>query len=121
MVWVAGFVIWHSQLVAKTNQNIFSFHTVHPNFGTNLALCQSKILNPFIEGGGANSPPPFWKTQFTQNFTLVSDYIVDLLFKWIPYAHFDTFFGILSHMGHVLGTHMGHVLGTPQSKKNAIL
>ena len=61
MVWVAGFVIWHSQLVAKTNQKNFSFHTVHPNFGTNLALCQSKILNPFIKGGGLIAPPPSGK------------------------------------------------------------
>ena len=37
--------------------------------------------------------PPTWKTRFTQNFTLVSNYIIDLLFKWIPYVGFDTFFG----------------------------
>ena len=52
--------------------------------------------------GGGLIGPPFWKTQFTQNFTWVSDYIIDLLFKWMPYACFDTFFWILSHMGHVL-------------------
>ena len=47
--------------------------------------------------------PPTWKTRFTQNFTLVSNYIIDLLFKWMLYVHFDTFFGILPHMGPVLG------------------
>ena len=41
--------------------------------------------------------------QFTQNFTQVSDYIIDLLFKWMPYACFETFFGILPHMGLTLG------------------
>ena len=59
-------------------------------------------LNPIPAGGGLIGPP-FWKTQFTQNFTLVSDYSIDLLFTWMPYAPFDTFFGILPHMGHALG------------------
>ena len=25
--------------------------------------------------------PPFWKTRFTQNFTWISDNVIDLLFK----------------------------------------
>ena len=33
----------------------------------------------------------------------MSDYIINLLFKWMPYVHFDTFFGILPHMGPMLG------------------
>ena len=51
--------------------------------------------------------------QFTQNFTLVSDNIIDLLFKWMPYACFDTFFWILPHMG--------PATGTPRVKTQAIL
>ena len=48
-------------------------------------------INPNPAGGGLIGPP-FWKTRFTQNFTWVSDYIIDLLFKWMPYVHFDIFF-----------------------------
>ena len=41
-------------------------------------------------------------TQFNP-FTEVRDYVIELLFKWMPYAHFDTFFAILPHMRHMLG------------------
>ena len=47
--------------------------------------------------------PPFWKTHFTQNVTWVSGYIIDLLFILMPYVCFNTFFGILAHMGPKLG------------------
>ena len=59
------------------------------------------MVNPTCHRGGITSP--FRKMQFIKNFTWVSDYIIEKLFKWMHYVPFDTFIGILPHIGHVLG------------------
>ena len=46
-------------------------------------------------GGGGIFHLTFRKTKFTQNFTLVSEYVIDWLFKWMSYVTFETFLVIV--------------------------
>ena len=84
--------------------NFYSYSPIKNCGGWIMPPSMNHRFNPFPVGGGRGLiGSPFWKMWFTQNFTKVLDYIIVLLFIWIPWVCFDTFFGILPHMGPMLG------------------